>query len=157
MFTSWTFSQRYLFYVHNDTTSRNCSSIINVNREKCQIMKSQCWRYSNKRLRSQIQYWMVRLNPKHTIPKYECSIIFKIKVAMNNNIQNFVSLRPWIKYSSCLHWIMLNHFNISDGFCLDTFYAILMNRDIGRTFLQKKWWEFCSLTSTVYGKFIANR
>ena len=45
MFTSWTFSQRYLFYVYNDTTSRNCSSIINVNREKCQIIKSQCWRF----------------------------------------------------------------------------------------------------------------
>ena len=38
-------SQRYLFYVYNDTTSRNCSSIINVNREKCQIIKSQCWRF----------------------------------------------------------------------------------------------------------------
>ena len=44
MFTSWTFTQRYLFYVYNDTTSRNCSSIINVNREKYQIIKSQCWR-----------------------------------------------------------------------------------------------------------------
>ena len=59
------------------------------------------------------------------------------KVAINNNIQNFVWLRPWIKYCSYLHWIMLNHYKISDRFCLDTFYAILMFRDIGRKFLQK--------------------
>ena len=45
MFTSRTFAQRYLFYVYNDTSSRNCNSIINVNREKCQIIKSQCWRF----------------------------------------------------------------------------------------------------------------
>ena len=45
MFTSRTFSQQNLFYVYNDTTSRNCSSIINVNREKYQIIKSQCWQF----------------------------------------------------------------------------------------------------------------
>ena len=32
---------------------------------------------------------------------------------------------------------MLNHYKISDRFCLDTFYAILMFRDMGRKFLQK--------------------
>ena len=42
-------------------------------------------------------------NPKlpHTLSKYQFAIILKIKVAINNNIQNFVSLRPWIKYSGC--------------------------------------------------------
>ena len=59
----------------------------------------------------------------HTLPKYQFAIILKIKVAVNNKIQNFVSLRLWIKYSSCLHWIMLNHYKISDGFCLDNFYG----------------------------------
>ena len=79
-------------------------------------------------------------NPKlqHTLSKYQFAIILKIKVAINNNIQNFVSLRPWIKYSSYLHWVMLNHYKISDRFCLDTFYGILTYRDIGRKFLQKK-------------------
>ena len=37
------------------------------------------------------------------------------------NIESVVSLRPWIKDSSCLHWIVLNHYKVSDGFCLDTF------------------------------------
>ena len=60
---------------------------------------------------------------RHTLPKYQFAIILKIKVAVNNKTQNFVSLRLWIKYSSCLHWIMLNHYKISDGFCLDTFYG----------------------------------
>ena len=71
-------------------------------------------------------------NPKlqHTLSKYQFAIILKIKVAINNNIQNFVSLRPWIKYSGCLHWIMLNQYKIFDGFCLDTFYAILIYRDM---------------------------
>ena len=32
---------------------------------------------------------------------------------------------------------MLDHYKISDGFCLDTFYAILMRQDIGRKFLGK--------------------
>ena len=72
-----------------------------------------------------------------TISKYKFAIILKIKVAINNNIQSFVSLRPWIKYSGCLHWIMLNQYKISDGFCLDTFYAILMYRDTSCRFLQK--------------------
>ena len=78
-------------------------------------------------------------NPKlrHTLSKYQFAIILKIKIAINNNIQNFVSLRPWIKYSGCLHWIMFNPYKISDGFCLDTFYTILMYRDIGCKFLQK--------------------
>ena len=74
---------------------------------------------------------------RNTLSKYQFAIILKSKVAINNNIQNFVWLRPWIKYSSYLHWIMLNHYKISDRFCLDTFYAILMFRDIGRKFLQK--------------------
>ena len=32
-------------YVYNDTHSQNCISIINVYREKCQIIKSRCWRF----------------------------------------------------------------------------------------------------------------
>ena len=32
---------------------------------------------------------------------------------------------------------MLNPYKISDGFFLDTFYAILMYRDLGFKFLQK--------------------
>ena len=32
---------------------------------------------------------------------------------------------------------MLNYYKISDGFCLDTFYAILMYQDMGRKFLGK--------------------
>ena len=75
---------------------------------------------------------------QNTLSKYQFAIILKSNVAINNNIQNFVSLRPWIKYSSYLHWVMLNHYKISDRFCLDTFYAILIYRDIGRKFLQKK-------------------
>ena len=59
----------------------------------------------------------------HTFPKYQFAIILEIKVAVNNKTQNFVSLRLWIKYSSCLHWIMLNHYKISDGFCLEIFYG----------------------------------
>ena len=69
---------------------------------------------------------------RNTLSKYQFQIILKSKVAINNNIKNFVSLRPWIKYSSYLHWIMLNHYKISDRLCLDTFYAIPMYRDIGR-------------------------
>ena len=54
------------------------------------------------------------------------------------NINQRTLIKPWIKYSSYLHWIMLNRYKISNRFCLDTFYAILMYRDIGRQFLQKK-------------------
>ena len=32
-------------YIYDDTPCRNCSSIITINREKCQIIKSQCWRF----------------------------------------------------------------------------------------------------------------
>ena len=32
-------------YVYHDTPSRNCSCIITLNREKCQIIKSPCWRF----------------------------------------------------------------------------------------------------------------
>ena len=32
-------------YVYHDTSYRNCSCIITLNREKCQIIKSPCWRF----------------------------------------------------------------------------------------------------------------
>ena len=38
------FSAIYV-YVYHDTPSRNCSCIITLNREKCQIIKSPCWRF----------------------------------------------------------------------------------------------------------------
>ena len=49
----------------------------------------------------------------------------------------------WIKYSSCLHWIVLNYFKVPDGFFLDTFYSNLMYRDLGRKLLGK-FMEFLS-------------
>ena len=42
---------------------------------------------------------------RNILSKYQFAIILKSKVAINNNIQNCVSLRPWIKYSS----IALDH------------------------------------------------
>ena len=35
-------------YVYNDNPSLNCSSIISLNREKYQIIKSQCWRFQTR-------------------------------------------------------------------------------------------------------------
>ena len=49
----------------------------------------------------------------------------------------------WIKYSSCLHRIVLNYFKVPDRFFLDTFYSILMYRDLGRKLLGK-FMEFLS-------------
>ena len=99
------------------------------------------FRYSNERLRNQIQYWMDWLNPiiNHGDRYYGTfAIILKIKVApKNNNIQSFVSLRPWIEYSNYLHRIVLNYYMISDGFYLDTLYAIIMYQYIGRNFFRK--------------------
>ena len=43
----------------------------------------------------------------------------------------------WIKYSSCLHWIVLICYKLSEGFCFDNLYSILMYRDKGREFLRK--------------------
>ena len=40
---------------------------------------------------------------QNALSKYQFAIILKSKVAINNNIQNFVSFRPWIKYSRYLH------------------------------------------------------
>ena len=42
-----------------------------------------------------------------------------------------------IKYSSCLQWVVLNCYKVSDGFCLDTLYSDLIYRDIGRKLLGK--------------------
>ena len=59
-------------------------------------------------------------NLRHTFSKYQFAIILKIKVALSNdNIQSFVSSRPRIKYSTCIHWIVLNYHKVSDGFYLD--------------------------------------
>ena len=58
-------------------------------------------------------------NLRHTFSKYQFAIILKIRVALNNNnTQSFVSSKPWIKYSTCLHWIVLNYHKVSDGFCI---------------------------------------
>ena len=51
-----------------------------------------------------------------------------------NNTQSIVSTRLWIKYNNC---IVLNHYKIFEGFCLGTFYAILIYRDIGCKLLGK--------------------
>ena len=62
-------------------------------------------------------------------------INFDRKIISNTNRQYLV--QDFLETRVSFHWIMLNHYKISDGFCLDTFYAILMYPDIVRKFLQK--------------------
>ena len=60
---------------------------------------------------------------RHIFFKYQLSnalLSLRSKLRFKQH-ESVVSLRPWIKDSSCLHWILLNHYKVSDGLCLDTF------------------------------------
>ena len=63
--------------------------------------------------------------------KHQFAIVLEMEVALKT------TFRLWIQYSSCLHWIVLNYCIVSEGFCFDTLYVILIYRDVGRTLFGK--------------------
>ena len=76
------------------------------------------------------------LKLRHSFSKHQFAIIFEMKMALKTTFR-VVSLMLWIKYSSCLHWIVLICYKLSEGFCFNNLYSILMYRDKGRELLRK--------------------
>ena len=93
-FNSWTFSQRYLF-MFIMTPILKIVSIINAYREKCQIIKSQCWRFQARH-----KLWNSKRQEIPLSDERGINVVTKLAVWVQSTVK-----KNWVDDKNILHLI----------------------------------------------------
>ena len=141
--------------VYHDTPSRNCSCIITLNREKCQIIKSSCWRFQARHKFWNSKRQEIPLSNKGSINAVTKLAVWLQVTVKKNRIDDKNLLH--LKYLTCqklrLFFSVLINISFYRLFCPIPQLRPICSSFEFRSYCEKNWWFWTRRTLKKYGSW----